>query len=310
MEIIMHKNIENELDDNTEEALRAREAEYNYLSISPQLQPDRISRITHGYYFLPNEDGSPIEPGAAAPITYVLEKGYSHARISNLPLNVIESDLELDWCQNELEDIAYGLLHTDIRHEPTVLKHLTSFTQHVVEPLKPLPCWGLTLAYVENAWAAIQAADGPAGFVSFTRSLGRELPITWIIEPEKTRAIDPRVEYDQTGFCGMWFEDHFTVFKRVSENEVVDLDDVFDDFPNKPHHLDWHNGKHVCRYIAYLMLSTIYEENLVRAVVNEFSRRMIERLPRLWWAVKENTVRALVSEILKQPNTHKPSQLN
>jgi hypothetical protein len=286
----------------TRAPLSTRELQSRRLSPGPMFEVAEIKEIEDGFAYLPDETGGPAQ------ITSLL--GGNRVRDTVHYLNITHYDGyeavfgELIWSKNDDEDIGFAILHSSIFGEDLrQLKYLDSFTSRVLKPLKTAECWGLTLEFVKNTFDQIEREDGPAGFVDFKPEFGRELPPSWIVEPSITRRADSRGLYDQNGFCGMIDIGQFSVFHRSSRtySTKVTWDTKLHKHVLRRH--DWrYSAEERHGKLAEDLLKPFFDEQIVEEVQSEFIKRVVSRLPRLWWSISETTIRNTVNFILQDQN--------
>jgi hypothetical protein len=275
------------------------------LSAGPVLEIEDISKIDYGFFYMPDPKLDPLEYGGSGRVAHILDR---HGLNMTSIVTVVPDNLDLEqahgplvWKKSPDDDWGIAFLRCmGLDNEIRILKYLRTFAQTVIAPLKTEPRWAVTTAFVDVMFLVIERDEGAAGFEDFKPEFGREIPPSWIFEPVETRSIDRRAEYDQNGFCGIFDEGKYSIFHRINPYEVQDFfnqDDIHGDGP--PNH-DWHSGKSACLQIAYDLVTALFDEDLAVQVYDEFSVRVIERLPRIWWAISETTVRNTVAEILQE----------
>jgi hypothetical protein len=277
------------------------------LDDQPILEFEQIGAIDHGYlcssthFFLGNIQHQ-------APVMYIADRELSFFKYPTWDVNGTEI---IDWFTANPEEVASAMLYKQNFDDIEIQKYLVSFTQKVLVPLKEYQHWALTSNYVNNAFRNVQREDGPVGFVAFKPSLGRDGPLTWIIQPDRIRAIDTRTEFDQPGFAGMVSEGRYAmIFHRSNAHDTEILDCRTDLMVQAWNNLDWRRGNADCQQVALAMLATLFDADLAIRLHIEFSRRVVEHLPHLWWSLTETSVRATVEEILKDPPKHKPNAVD
>jgi hypothetical protein len=250
--------------------------------------------ITHGYFSSTDTNTSNWRPSfmlfAAGETSIFTDETYDTSTLE-----------KYDWMIGTSEEFAFEVLCMEFYGDLEVLMCLETFSTLVIDPLREIEEWGVTANYLKERFEEIQQLDGPAGFVDFKPSFGQDAPLTWILRPDATRAIDSRIEFDQAGFAGILTHgvSHYTeVYHRFNATERKKLVPRHDLIYQNAIDLDWRNDRADCQQVALAIVAALYDSDTAIRVHLEFSRRVIEKLPDRWWCLLETTVRKSVEEIL------------
>jgi hypothetical protein len=270
------------------------------LDQAPVIHHEQIIKITNGFTTLTGDGISGRYHDKAVLQEVVNHKAYL---LGETVVRTIEQPI--NWLSVELEIVAARILEKYLPDQMETLKYLEQFTREVLAPLKGIKDWGITSTFIENRLQEIIHKAGPSGLDNFKPTFGRDVPITWILQPDETRKIDHESEFDQNGFCGMVWKDQVTISYRNGPHNVRGLECRTDLIWQEPAMLDWRKNSPTKHQVALAILTQLYDVPFALRVHLEFSRRVLDRLPQVFWTLSETSINTFVDDILQNPPQRK-----